>query len=145
AGVAVMSVDDEATAGSLLAVRVNGAAPAAAKARLGERSGVREPKDWRARSAGLRVVGVGTEASRLGAGGWQHSCGVGSTEVVDVVVEGSGGWVAAVAVGVECGGGSVEPLDEGLDASFGGQFGDSVEGRPCAVKLAELQAGGEGV
>src|SRR5262245_34702026 len=84
-------------------------------------------------------------ALRLGADGWRSLCGVGSTEVVDVAVEGSGGWVAAVAVRVERGGGPVEPLDEGLDASFGRQFGDSVEDRSCAVELAELQAGGEGV
>ena len=83
------------------------------------------PKDWRVRFAGLPGVGAGTEASRLGSAGWQHPRGVGSTEVVDVVVEGSGGWVAAVAIGVECGGRPVEPLDEGLDASFGWQLSDS--------------------
>src|SRR5262249_56392188 len=54
-------------------------------------------------------------------------------------------WVAAVAVGVQHGGGPVEPLDEGMDASFGGQFRDSVKDHACAVELAKLQAGGEGV
>jgi len=41
AGVTVMSVDDEARAGSALAVRVNGAGSTAVRAQLGERSGVR--------------------------------------------------------------------------------------------------------
>src|SRR6266545_947815 len=94
---------------------------------------------------GRRHVAVAGVLSRLGAATGQHACGAGSAEVVDVVVQGARCWVGAVAAGVQRCGGPVEPLDEGLDASFGRQLGNSIEGCACAVELAEAQLRGEGV